>query len=114
MGVAESSGAHDTDTENKMETQAFDMIDFILNPEKYEAQLAAAGAEYEAEKAARIAAEKAAEAKKVAEYKAAGFFWNNLRRHYACGRCSGTGVLRQYKHVSGGVCFNCDGEAYRL
>ena len=95
-------------------TAPIDLLDLLLNPEKYEDTLNAIAEEYEAEKAARKAAEKAAEEKKIADYAAAGFFFNNLKRQYDCARCSGRGLLRQYKHVAGGVCFNCNGEGFRL
>ena len=28
---------------------------------------------------------------------------------YDCGKCNGTGDLKMYKHVAGGVCFTCGG-----
>lgn len=30
---------------------------------------------------------------------------------YACGRCGGAGKLDHYKHVSAGICFDCEGSA---
>lgn len=95
-------------------TAHIDPLDLFLNPEKYEDIFKKEAEEMEAARTARIAAEKKAEAKKVADYAAAGFFFNNIKRQYDCARCSGRGVLRQYKHVAGGVCFNCNGEGFRL
>ena len=68
----------------------------------------------EAELAARKADKERQEAAKIADYKAAGFFWNNIDRRYNCARCCGRGVIRYYRHVAGGVCFNCNGEGFRL
>lgn len=28
---------------------------------------------------------------------------------YTCGKCNGTGELRQYMHIAHGVCFTCGG-----
>tara|TARA_R100001510_G_scaffold57168_1_gene64423 strand:+ start:342 stop:644 length:303 start_codon:yes stop_codon:yes gene_type:complete len=86
----------------------------LNNPDEYAAEVAASAAEYAAEKAAREAARVAAEAEKKAAYNADGFFWNNLNRRYDCARCSGRGIIQHYRHVAGGVCFNCDGEGFRL
>ena len=68
----------------------------------------------EAEEAARKAAKEREAAAKVADYNAAGFFWSNLDRRYNCARCSGRGAMRYYRHVAGGICFNCNGEGFRL
>lgn len=84
------------------------------NEETFAAEAAANAVKRAAEKAAHDAALDAADAAKKAAYAADGFFFNNVRRRYDCARCSGRGVLQQYRHVSGGVCFNCNGDAYRL
>jgi hypothetical protein len=65
-------------------------------------------------KAAREAAEAAAtRAKRVAMGKE-GFAWNNLTIRWECMKCNGRGVLQHYRHVSNGICFNCDGAGYRV
>lgn len=37
----------------------------------------------------------------------------NIITHYTpCSRCAGTGWIPQYKHVQGGICFDCRGAKY--
>lgn len=38
----------------------------------------------------------------------------NARRAKACKRCGGAGYLREYAHINGGRCFNCDGASTRV
>ena len=108
--------AHKT-SEYKMTAQ-IDPLELLMilheNPDAFAEEDAKERKIREAEKAAYEAARDAADAAKKAAYAKDGFFFNNLKRRYDCARCSGRGVLQQYRHVSGGVCFNCNGEAYRL
>lgn len=32
-----------------------------------------------------------------------------VSRKNVCPKCGGTGYIRQYSHVSGGICFHCNG-----
>lgn len=36
-----------------------------------------------------------------------------LRKLDECGRCGGSGYLDQFRRISGGVCFGCDGTGSR-
>ena len=31
-----------------------------------------------------------------------------------CAKCDGTGQIRAFNHVQGGVCFSCGGKGYRM
>jgi len=31
-----------------------------------------------------------------------------------CMKCSGTGYIRAFNHVMGGVCFSCEGKGYKM
>ena len=110
--------AHNNRHRRPTMTKQIDPLELLMilheNPNAFAEENAAIQAETEAKKAAYEAARDAADAAKKAAYAADGFFFNNVRRRYDCARCSGRGVLQQYRHVSGGVCFNCNGDAYRL
>lgn len=99
-------------------TAQMDPLELLMilheNPDAFAEEDAKERKIWEAKKAAYEAARDASDAAKKAAYAKDGFFFNNVKRRYDCARCSGRGVLQQYRHVSGGVCFNCNGDAYRL